>query len=375
MPAHDLLPTTNHDEQALQAFVRDFRRFLRLDVMPGTRQVFEERVEPQFQRENGRSFADGHEVRRAMTKDGYYQFWSAMQRRSQEMMWESVIAPTERELDELIGKYRTLAANRSAGGSLELDPELEIPRYHRALDIHLQPGGYHTDFTADDVTAGALYEGGLPIYIDGELGPESDGIGQTLVAYFRNQYPSLEPDRILDMGCAVGNSTLPWARAFPNAEVHAIDVAAPCLRFGHARAESLGVPVHFSQQNAERTSFADESFDLIISHIMLHETSKPALRNIIAETHRLLRPNGVMLHLDIPRGETPLERFMYEWETYNNNEVFAAYMSEADLPALATAAGFAAESVVMDGASPDGNSIRHSYSESGFAWPILVGRK
>ena len=138
--------------------------------------------------------------------------------------------------------------------------------------------------------------------------------------------------RILDMGCAVGNSTLPWHRAHPEAELHAIDVAAPCLRYAHARARLYDVPVHFSQQNAERTNYDDASFDLVVSHIMLHETSKPALENILAETFRLLAPGGVMLHLDIPRGETPFDQFMMQWETYNNNETFSAFMTTADLP-------------------------------------------
>ena len=29
------------------------------------------------------------------------------------------------------------------------------------------------------------------------------------------------------------------------------------LRYGHARAESMGVPIHFSQQDAEHTNFED----------------------------------------------------------------------------------------------------------------------
>ncbi|MCL6753034.1 methyltransferase domain-containing protein [Nostoc sp. CCCryo 231-06] len=61
---------------------------------------------------------------------------------------------------------------------------------------------------------------------------------------------------------SIGNSTLPYVDGFPDAEVHAIDVGAPMLRYAHARAESLGKRVHFSQQNAEQTNFPDESFDL-----------------------------------------------------------------------------------------------------------------
>ena len=91
------------------------------------------------------------------------------------------------------------------------------------------------------------------------------------------------------------------ASAFPDAHIHAIDIAAPFVRYGHARAESLGVGIHFSQQNAEQTDFEDESFDLIVSHILLHETSAKALRNILRECHRLLRPDGLMVHAEIPQ--------------------------------------------------------------------------
>ena len=374
MKVEAMLPDTTHDEQAFQDFVREFRRYLRTDVMPGAATIFKNKVSPAFENEHGRSIRDHHDVRRAMTKNGYYQFWSAMQRRSQELMWESVIAPTERELDKLIERYQDLAKQNPAGGTLQLDPELTLPRYHTAVDIHIQPGGYHSEFTADDVAAGSLYLGGFPVYIDGALGPYSDGIGQALLSYYQRHHSDVVPTRVLDMGCAVGNSTVPWAQAFPAAEVHGIDVAAPCLRFAHARAEAMGETLHFSQQNAEATNFDSGSFDLVISHIMFHETSKPALKNIIEETYRLLRPGGLMLHLDVPRGDNPYQKFMSQWETYNNNEVFSAYMTDLDQVSIATSVGFDPEKTSMADAM-HGDGVEHSYSESAFAWPVLVGEK
>lgn len=371
---HDMLPRRTHDEQARQDFVADLRRYLAARVMPGNAVIYEKRVKPAFGHAHGREPETHHEVRKVMTRDPYYQFWSATQRRSQEMMWETVIDPTERTLDDLVGTYREAAA-APAAGTLTLDDSLEVPRYHTAVDIHIQPGAYHTEFTEDDVAAGALYEGGLPIYIAGALGPHSDGIGRSLVDFTLERFPEFRPARILDMGCAVGNSTLPWHAAYPEAEIHAIDVAAPCLRYAHARAESYGVPVHFAQQNAEATTFEEASFDLVISHIMLHETSKPALRNIIRETHRLLRPGGLMLHLDVPRGRSPFEQFMQQWECYNNNEVFGAYMTEVDLVSVAAGAGFDRSLLSMDGAPGGLYDGQKNYMTSDFIWPVLVGRR
>ena len=53
------------------------------------------------------------------------------------------------------------------------------------------------------------------------------------------EVPEFKPASILDCGCTVGHNTLPWAETFPEAQVTAIDVAAPVLRYAHARAESM----------------------------------------------------------------------------------------------------------------------------------------
>ncbi|MCC5867822.1 MAG: class I SAM-dependent methyltransferase [Gammaproteobacteria bacterium] len=377
MPApapHAMLPEVAHDEMAAQDFVATLRAHLASRVAPGVARIYEHRALPRFRAEHQRDPADRHEVRRLMSTDGYYQFWSALQRRSQEMMWESVIEPVERRHGELVERARRLAGETGCG-SLRLDETLEIPRYHTAVDIHLQPGGYHSDFRADDVAAGAIYDTALPIYLGGALGARNDALGQILVGYLRARWPDIRPRRILDMGCAIGNCTLPWAEAFPDAEVHGIDVGAPVLRYAHARASALGMPVHFSQQNAEATDFADGSFDLVVSHIMLHETSAKALPRILAESHRLLAPGGLMLHLEIPRGDTPFEQFMFDWETYNNNETFAGYMTGLDLPALACRAGFQTEYCRIERGGMDMETGQKNYGDHEFTFPILVGEK
>ncbi len=375
---HDMVPATTHDEAARQAFVATFRGHLSGKVMPGAYRVYQSRVEPQFRAEHGRSPADQEEVRKIMTKDSFYQFWSAMQRRSQELLWESVIEPTERQLPELIGRAKALSKKKLKGGkagTLRLDPKLEIPRYHTAVDIHLQPGGYHLDQVADDVTAGVVYDKGINIYMNGALGPTNNAMGLLLAGYVREKFPGLKPAKILDMGCAIGNCTLPWARAFPKAEVHAIDVGAPVLRYGHARAQALGVPVHFSQQNAEHTDFEAGSFDLVVSHIMLHETSRSAIVNVTRECHRLLRPGGLMLHLEIPRGRTVMEKFMHNWESYNNNETFCRYMTDLDLKGVAVQGGFLPERSRVEEFVPGMMSVSQMNYTEHFYWKVLVGER
>ncbi|MEH6548845.1 MAG: class I SAM-dependent methyltransferase [Pseudomonadales bacterium] len=367
-------PTPTHDEQSRQAFDGLLRAHLRQHVLPAVTTLYEERVLPKFRKEHERDPATKSEVAKAMTAENYYQTWSYMQRLSQQLLWDSVIDSVERSLPELIERAKGLTEL----GSLTLDPELEIPRYHTSHDIHQQPGGYHSEFTEDDVAAGAIFDTGVPIYSGGIMGAANDVLGQTVVSYFRDTFAQRKPSKILDLGCAIGNSTVPWAQAFPEAEVHGLEVGAPCLRYAHARANAMGVEVHFHQQNAESMNFPDESFDLITSCILLHETSVPALANILRECHRLLKPGGIMMHQDgsLTSSWEPLRAFMADWEVSNNNEPFLGTLRNLDLQQAYVAAGFALEKINFTTAPVGGSQPAQRGYLSGFgAVPIYLAEK
>ena len=76
--------------------------------------------------------------------------------------------------------------------------------------------------------------------------------------------------------------------------------------------------------NAEQMSFAAGSFDLVISRILLHETSSAALPRIFRECSRLLSTGGVMLHSDAPQfNEMDAYRAsLRDWDATCNNEPF-----------------------------------------------------
>ena len=341
---HELLPEANHDELARQDFVFGLKRFVANELAPGCRTIYEERVKPAFQTKTDRG-PDRHEIRRLMGEVPHYQLVSSMKRIIQEFTWETVGESIERQLPGLVEKARRIRERSSKLGTLSLDPDLALPRYLDAVDIHAMPGSYHTEIVEDDVYAGALYDRGVYLFILGALGAYNEDYGDSLISFVRHNFADLRPRRILDMGCTVGASTLPFARAFPKADVHAIDVAAPLLRYGHARAEVFGTAIHFSQQNAEHTDFEDQSFDLIISHGMAHETSNRALRNIYSECFRLLQSGGLMVHGEARQYTDidPYDASLHDWATHYNAEPFMGAMHDADLVQLAVDAGFRRE--------------------------------
>ncbi len=337
---HEMLPEETHDELARDRFVQALKAHIAGRVTPGVPEVYQARVRPRCEAEHGSPPADRHEIRDALSHDPYYRLWSSVRRSSQHLLWASVGESIARQAVELVDRARQLD---DGTGSLRLDPDLTIPWYNAEVDIHAMPGGYRGEYLPDDVSAGALYDRGVYVYAMGQMGELNDDYGQSIVANFlRPRLPGFEPDRILDIGCTVGHATLPYVDAFPEADVHAIDLGAPVLRYAHARAQSLGRAVHFSQQNAERTDFPAGHFDLIVSHIVVHELSPAALRNVLAECHRLLAPGGMMIHADFPgyAGVDPLTQAMIDWDTYNNHEPFWGPMRDMDLTAEAIAAGF-----------------------------------
>lgn len=335
---HAVLPQTNHDELSRQHFVRSFKEHIVDALHPGLKLAYEKRGKPKFVAQHRREPASIQEVGEAMKPDQHYQAWSSLLRTSQEMMWSSTQIPVERAINERAAS----ASGQELLGNLTLDPALKIPSYHTAVDIHCQPGGYHTEYVENDVAQGAIYDRAVYIYAMGQMGLCNADMGDSTVAWLKQSHPDFNPSRILDMGCSVGHSTLPYSNAYPEAEMHAIDVAAPMLRYAHARASSMGSAVHFSQQNAECTEFETESFDLVVSHILLHETSSAAIKNVISECYRLLKPGGWMLHVETPpyEGMEPFDTFIFDWDSENNNEPFWRKSHQLDLEALAKGAGF-----------------------------------
>ena len=345
---HPMLPRVTHDEASRQEFTKSFKGFIQSNLLPGLTPVYNTRVSKAFEREHGRAPADRRDIRSGMVSDLYFQHYAAANRIAQELLWESTNLSVDRELPELIAKAKAFSSATPA--ELDIPETFDVPRYVTALDIHCMPGGYATEVTKDDVSTGILYDRGVYLYAMGYMGPLNDDMGRSVCNYIKRNLKGFSPRRILDMGCTVGHATLPYKELFPEAEIWGIDVAAPQVRYAHARAAGLGLEVNFAQMNAEETRFPDGHFDLIVSHILLHETSGKAMPRIFNECHRLLSPGGYMIHADLPPFDLmdPFTQFILDNETWYNNEPFWGAMRDMDQVDLAERAGFVRADVKFD---------------------------
>ncbi len=391
---HAVLVTGDCDDIARQEFVKSLKGAIQEEMLPVITNAYFQRALPSYAAEHGDAPQDYKAARKAFAEDPLFKAYLSINRSSQELQWFSVIDAIENDLETLEENTKNI---KPAGGSLSIDPKFEVPKYVSSLDIHCMPGGYVGPEGANTLHAGALYDRGVYLYAMGYMGPYNDDMGRSVCNYLKRKHPEFKPNKILDMGCTIGHSTVPYAELFEDAQVHAIDVSASCLSYGHHRAESMGQTVHFKQANAERTDYEDESFDLVVSHILLHETSQKAMPKIFEECYRLLKPGGIMIHADLPPFDDmdAYTQLILDNETWYNNEPFWTAMRNIDQIQMAADAGFNKEKVSFDTAPmaimefaaaddsyqaekaeelSDREFVAGEYAPGG-GWEVLVARK
>ena len=100
---------------------------------------------------------------------------------------------------------------------------------------------------------------------------------------------------VLEIGCGMGTDGAQFARA--GAHYTGTDLTEAAIELARKRFELSGLTGEFRVADAENLDFADNSFDRVYSHGVLHHT--PDTARAIKEIHRVLRPGGqafVMLY-------------------------------------------------------------------------------
>lgn len=98
--------------------------------------------------------------------------------------------------------------------------------------------------------------------------------------------------RVLSYCCGTGGQALEIAKL--GAEVVGIDISDVCIESARTQSVSLGLAEHcrFEVMDAERTTFADKSFDVIVASGCLHHLDLEAAYRELA---RVLKPDGLIL--------------------------------------------------------------------------------
>jgi ubiquinone/menaquinone biosynthesis C-methylase UbiE len=139
---------------------------------------------------------------------------------------------------------------------------------------------------------------------------------------------------VLDLGCGTGTLAIMAKQNQPGAEVTGLDADPDMLKVARYKSSQLNVPVKFDVGFTNRLPYPDESFDRVLSSIMIHHLKTPDKVTTAREVHRVLKPGGQLHVIDFGKPYTwygkMLGPFLHRFEEANDNiegrlpEIFGA---------------------------------------------------
>ena len=163
------------------------------------------------------------------------------------------------------------------------NPNLEYPDYYRSQNFHGIQGGYLTSSAA--VTYDPITRYFVP--------PHETWVREDAIKQIKGN-----PQRILDLGCGTGSTTVLLQETFPNAEVIGLDLSPYMLIMAERKAKEKQLPIRWYHGKAEETGLDGETFDLVTASLLFHETPVEISKAILRESFRLLKGGGEFLLLD-----------------------------------------------------------------------------
>jgi len=328
-PAFEFTKTPQIEDQSYMDYMMAVRNFAIRDWFPGLAGEISAQ-------------AEAAELPPVVTVDEYQQLapaletnpinaWKRVMRSQQQMTW--------RRLQDSYGRnqeywqQRLDQAEEKKPGRLHFDANFEVPE-SACLDIHLQPGGY-----CRDPLAGFLFEHGTRVFYQGD--GDRDELHESYAEMMRAPVDG-KVEKILDLGCSIGQGTTALKQQHSGAEVWGLDVGLPLLKYAHMRATEMNVDVHFKQGLAEDLDFADGSFDSVFAYILFHEVPEHTIAPIVEEAFRVLRPGGTLTVIDAPWGDRmpSANRMWLAFDARYNCEPYSPAFVATDFVSVVEKAGF-----------------------------------
>jgi ubiquinone/menaquinone biosynthesis C-methylase UbiE len=106
-------------------------------------------------------------------------------------------------------------------------------------------------------------------------------------------------ESVLDVGCGTGTLAIAAKRRVGLAgRVHGIDASTEMIARARKKTKRAGVEVTFENAVVEKMPFADGTFDVVLTTVMLHHLGPKARRQCACEMRRVLKPGGRVLAVD-----------------------------------------------------------------------------
>ena len=145
-------------------------------------------------------------------------------------------------------------------------------------------------------------------------------------------------ERVLEVGCGTGEMAMRASvRTGPRGTVAGIDPAPEMIAEARRKAARANLDIDYRVASAEALPFADATFDVVLSSLMMHHLPEDLQPRALAEMRRVLAPGGRLLVVDFTEPASRLGRLAPVWLAHRRHPGDAR-----ELPRLLEAAGFSA---------------------------------
>jgi ubiquinone/menaquinone biosynthesis C-methylase UbiE len=114
--------------------------------------------------------------------------------------------------------------------------------------------------------------------------------------------------KVLDLGCGTGTLTVMLKEEYPNTSINGLDGDPQVLEI--ARQKSGNLNIQWDQGMAYALPYPDESFDRVVTSLMIHHLATGDKRRAFQEIYRVLKPNGELYVLDFGAPHSGLARLI-----------------------------------------------------------------
>lgn len=125
---------------------------------------------------------------------------------------------------------------------------------------------------------------------------------ETIDFNFSNNTKKFHKHRILDVGCSFGISSEYLQNHYNQSLVTGLDLSPYFLAIAALRNNMSAVTlpnINYVHANAEHMPFENHTYNQVFIQYLFHEMPQKAIKNVIYETYRLLKPGGFLAIVDL----------------------------------------------------------------------------
>ncbi len=107
--------------------------------------------------------------------------------------------------------------------------------------------------------------------------------------------------KVLDLGCGTGTLTIMLKESAPLADITGVDGDPEVISIAQRKASEANVHVKWDQALAYKLPYPDNSYDMVVSSLVIHHLISQDKVHAFQEVHRVIRPAGAFHIVDFGR--------------------------------------------------------------------------